>query len=116
MVQRVNASANVTSSDRNKTAAPSIACRVTQVAPLIFLQRVSGATTDVKNIFSYSYRIRSAWPKQRRVTAPCQSRSTTIAKPMAPAAQTVIRPNFLSRLRISLRRVTVIRPPVAPKG
>src|SRR5687767_13471529 len=42
--------------------------------------------------------------------------STTIAKPIPPAAQTVISPNCPPRRRSSLRSVVVMRAPVAPKG
>ena len=45
-----------------------------------------------------------------------QSRSTTIAKPIPPAAQTVIKPNCPFRRRSSFRSVTVMRDPVAPNG
>src|SRR5450759_4124877 len=42
--------------------------------------------------------------------------STTIAKPIPPAAHTVISPNCPSRRRNSCRSVVVIRAPVAPNG
>ena len=44
------------------------------------------------------------------------ARSTTIAKPSPPAAQTVIRPNWPSRRASSFTSVVVTRAPVAPKG
>src|SRR6185437_8752820 len=44
------------------------------------------------------------------------SRSSTIAKPRPPAAQTVIRPYCASRRPISFNSVVVMRAPVAPKG
>ena len=54
--------------------------------------------------------------RAQRVRRCHTSRSTTIANPIPPAAQTVMRPNCPSRLRSSLRSVTVIREPVAPNG
>ena len=44
------------------------------------------------------------------------SRSTTMAKPMAPAAQTVISPNCCPRRFSSFSSVTVMRPPVRAEG